>query len=710
MPLAPDPQEYFTIRIVHPHYMVFDKWMISKDGGFPILVVRRKAMKQLYIVIVTIGIVVLAACATDSDAGKLSSLNAEIHQYRRIDYNRYLEHPYYESVRSKPEFAELIGKAKEQALGENHERSVISIDAVVEEDAFAAGERGWRYGDGFLINFFPRTDSNDIYSDAYNSFGISMEFGEAKSILVNRDGTWFPGSSNNLCPRIELHAGSMTARYNVSIPWSAIYPFHPLKGDAAGINIRYRSKNPDGSIKELIYVSDWHQETTVLRRFAPLHFSESERSESNMVGTLGARVVATNTTSCKLVFWEPTARNALLDVTVTNEDGVAVSSTKSELSLPSGRHSISVDVPIPEKPGIYTVTSFLDGAETWRDDLWKYDKDEIHAIRESITRFSVGLSTNAYRTAAETALQNSVDAIEYFLDRFLLRLGGFDDRDDPTGLHRELDTVNAMVDRCASTGSIYSVDGYIESVFRSNSDGTLQPFSICLPAGFSPDQTYPLIVALHGSGVNEVGFVQWNAANTFGDQEAILIAPRGRDLSDWFTGASGEDIVDLIELARNMFPISKTICYGFSAGGYGTWRTAFLHPEAIDAAIVVSGYPKCPPFDTKENDMRNYIGRAMELPFLVIHGAEDPQLSVETTDGFVNRLARKGYAVRYEKIPSGGHTNIQVRSLVNAWLEETFPSAQSQRANNHDLAMEEIHVDHVKSATSSASNNQGEKS
>ena len=70
--------------------------------------------------------------------------------------------------------------------------------------------------------------------------------------------------------------------------------------------------------------------------------------------------------------------------------------------------------------------------------------------------------------------------------------------------------------------------------------------------------------------------------------------------------------------------------------------------------------------------MRTYIGQAKELPFLVIHGPNDPQLSIKATDRFVAKLEKRGYDVVYHRPEGGGHTNMDVTLMVNEWLDERF--------------------------------------
>ena len=99
---------------------------------------------------------------------------------------------------------------------------------------------------------------------------------------------------------------------------------------------------------------------------------------------------------------------------------------------------------------------------------------------------------------------------------------------------------------------------------------------------------------------------------------------------------------------------------------------SFLHPELFDGAIVVSGFPYYPMENTRENDMRNYIGSAKELSFLVIHGTDDHALDIKETDDFVSKLKEAGYNVIYERVPGGGHGDISVKPMIDRWLVEQF--------------------------------------
>ena len=102
---------------------------------------------------------------------------------------------------------------------------------------------------------------------------------------------------------------------------------------------------------------------------------------------------------------------------------------------------------------------------------------------------------------------------------------------------------------------------------------------------FDPSKSYSLLVGLHGSGVDEVGFLRWTARN-YKDPHYITIGPRGRDLSAWYTGQTETDVVDLVELVKVLFKIDKTLLFGFSMGGYGVWRMSFLHSNIYFKIIL----------------------------------------------------------------------------------------------------------------------------
>ena len=67
------------------------------------------------------------------------------------------------------------------------------IKASVRDNHFKDGNRSWRYGDGFFINFVTPNKTDSSSSDRFYAFGFSLQNKKPISVLVNKDGTYFPG-------------------------------------------------------------------------------------------------------------------------------------------------------------------------------------------------------------------------------------------------------------------------------------------------------------------------------------------------------------------------------------------------------------------------------------------------------------------------------------------------------------------------------------
>ena len=646
---------------------------------------------------VLVGLLAILLSLTGCGGYLLAAMERDILKGGGTDYYRYLEDPAYEDVRSEPRFDELIELAKQNALRENETKAItleegyrydwelesehklpivdlpfqyddqfFTIRADIQDTHFRDGERSWRYGDGFLITFLTPKGYSDPYADEFYSYGFSMESGQPVVVLADKDDTSPLRNLPDFRPEIEVDEAAGRAKYLIQIPWSRLYPFHPLMDERAGINVRYRSRDNDGTIKTLIYVPDWFTEWMDVRRYAPLHFVPSDRSRLQMSGALETRLISKGPANLELCVWAPEALSAVGSIVLEDETGQTISEWQFEQDLDAGKSTISREIELPETVGLYRLAVQLDGSLHWGEILYRYDP-------EALARLEAGIQELALE-ASDANARNSVDALEYRLATLESHIARFSERDDPQEIQQDLEDLTSLYETCVEHGSIYVEEGYLLSAFRSSLDDTLQPFSIYLPANYDPSRQYDLMVTLHRSGVPEEGSVRRQATHTFAGRDVIILGPRGRDLSGWWIGTREEDVVDLIELAQSVFHVNRTFCYGFSMGGYGVWRMGFRHPELLDGAIVVAGYPHPPPppWDTKENDMNTYIGQAKELPFLVIHGPDDPALSIKATDRFVAKLEKRGYDLVYNRPEGGGHTNMDVTSIVNEWLDERF--------------------------------------
>jgi poly(3-hydroxybutyrate) depolymerase len=183
--------------------------------------------------------------------------------------------------------------------------------------------------------------------------------------------------------------------------------------------------------------------------------------------------------------------------------------------------------------------------------------------------------------------------------------------------------------------------------FRSPVDGSIQPYSLYLPAGYRRDGRYGLAVHLHGASLNDVAAARSLAAARPPDM--LVLAPYCRG-NQAYSGAGERDAIDSIDLIESRYAIDVDRVYlsGSSMGGFGTWRLAKLYPWKFAAAATFAGW-------TDLEMLENLIG----MPLLVVHGDADPTIQIEPDKRAVEFLRLNGGSARFDVLPGGGHNALE---------------------------------------------------
>jgi hypothetical protein len=191
--------------------------------------------------------------------------------------------------------------------------------------------------------------------------------------------------------------------------------------------------------------------------------------------------------------------------------------------------------------------------------------------------------------------------------------------------------------------------------YRSRVDGSVQPYSLYVPAGYDPAKRYGLVVALHGASGND-----FDMARSIADArppDMLVLAPYGRGDLGW-TATGETDAMDVLDLTLAGYSVDPDRVYltGRSMGGFGTWRLGQLYSRRFAAIAPFAGW-------TGTDCLENLVN----TPVLVVHGEDDTTVPIAEDRAAVEILKDSGCDVRFDSLPGVGH------DALTAWIKEAGP-------------------------------------
>jgi len=201
-----------------------------------------------------------------------------------------------------------------------------------------------------------------------------------------------------------------------------------------------------------------------------------------------------------------------------------------------------------------------------------------------------------------------------------------------------------------------------QTVIPSSADRSLQPCGVYIPARFDRRNSYPLVVALHGTPGTVTGSLEDLGMPLPGDLgEVFIIAPYGHGNSG-FDGIGETDIGDALALILDRFPIDRDRLYlvGHSMGASAAFRIATLRPHVFGAAAFVepvidpSLAGDVPPYVEqlfRESFPLECIANLRGTPTWWVHAASDEIVPVDHSRRAVTALRELGATVRYHELP-----------------------------------------------------------
>jgi len=201
-----------------------------------------------------------------------------------------------------------------------------------------------------------------------------------------------------------------------------------------------------------------------------------------------------------------------------------------------------------------------------------------------------------------------------------------------------------------------AIRGDISWAYNSAFDNTVQPYRFYIPKNYDAKKKWPMVVALHGMGGDENSFFSGydnGAIRRIAEERGyVVVCPKGRGPVSMYLASAERDVIDVIKEMKRDFSIDEDRVYlmGHSMGGYGTWSIAVNNPDLFAALGPISGggTPLSAP----------RLKAITRVPWIVVHGDNDPTVSVEESRKMVKAGKELGIEIKYIEVPGGNHSNV----------------------------------------------------
>lgn len=548
----------------------------------------------------------------------------------------------------------------------------------VKDDLLEFKNRSWRYGDGFLLTFVDPYQG--VQSERFYSFGIAKEGNKNILLLVNNDGKYFPRiRMDDFELNIKIDQTKNTIVYELRMSLDYLYPFKPFIHQKWGINLTYADSDGDGSGQKNLQLypdPDYDTERSGLRRGAVFEFITRVPSEKIEFQCLLDATHYYNDSQREITYAlnSPEKTGGWM-LKYIQSHASSKQSDEKKIDMQRGLNISKLFIPGGQDPsGLYYLSlGILDDQNKL---VHTEDKQYFVLNRNEINDFQVKINEvkDSEKYSEDEVFRESIPTLEIRLKWMI----DYMEKAQPHAFIQELyswyqDFKFLLKNVEENKPALFPLGRIARLAHRSAIDGTLQPYSVYVPELYNEKNPLPLVVTLHGSGVDEQETILTVAQKIVGEgrMNVMVLAPKARGLSDWYLGNSEKDVLECLSHLKNLYKVDeeKIILDGFSMGGYGAWRLAAMNPEMFHGVIIRSGAIKSPTGVKGESILDLYTLKK-NLNILMIHGDRDEAVPVENARKMAARLKELGEDYRYIEVKDAGHGNYDKWPEIFKWLRD----------------------------------------
>jgi predicted esterase len=545
----------------------------------------------------------------------------------------------------------------------------------VEAEQLVCRDRGYQNGDGFILVLnrpLPNNaESPELFMLGYHPTGKPQRPFAQMVWKRNDDWLFSPlGERSLFC----VTADGKRIGFETLLRWEDVHPYHPWLSEGIGFNLILAKAVGETDVNYLAVSAKPAPGAEAFNAYSRLAFARP--------------VVASGLQSAAVLERGHLLPGEPLPVKIA---AVSSSPVTEELSfvfmsgegMRVSRQAVSVDVAagVSVHDAVLDISDLTTGGYTVR---WE-SRQNRGAGTIGLTMlppFDAAAKEAECRGVENRLSSGSVQTIRFLLAEIEAQRAKLRPYDTCAGLRARLERVDTLL-RAAASGDdrLAKQRGLLRRAFQSHVDGTLQPYTVFVPADLEPGKKYAAMVYLHGSDSDDQSIsVAMRAFPWLFLDDVFIITPYGRGPSNAFSRDNAqEDIREAVADALREYPIDsrRLVLTGFSMGGYGVYRTLYENPKMYVAASVFSGHPElagkyAPGVDSPDFRRPEFLKPLRGANIAVIHGGRDRNCPVELTVDLVARMKRSGLTVHFLLDREAGHEPPRDPAIIEEyrrWLE-----------------------------------------
>lgn len=528
------------------------------------------------------------------------------------------------------------------------------------QDTLTKNNRAYQNGDGFhFVIALPQTQdkpSGDFYVIAVNPMAESS----VKSIIWYRNieciGAGLKNSST-------VHRIINDSVYFVSrISWDEIYPFKPYINKEYGFNISYVHALPDRKGKNIYMLKkdEYIQCEQHLREYEIFSFQEPEPGNkiSAIIDCDKLNAEKGEAVTIKTGINNPQQGKAFLKI-INNDKKII----ETDMFLKAGLSVTEIQIDADKlNSGINSIEVNLNVNDTDIDkkfEIYVYSNVEFNNIKGEVNDLEASATSNLF-------IKNSIYSMRFYYEDLLNKFKTLKQYESFESIRKYEDVIHDKIMDVKKGSHLFAYGRVVRLGFNTDSDNTVQPYSLYIPESIQNKGAKGLMICLHGSGSDDTSVFGSRLYIRLAEESGfIMAAPFARGESHCYCPQESlNDIVELTAVLKRIFNITDqpVILQGFSMGGYGVLRVYDYCSHIFDGIAMFSGHPDLPP-EFGISDQPDYmkdenIEKFKNANMIIYHGSQDLNCSFEEMNKFIDKL--KGINQKLQVVISDcGHSGIR---------------------------------------------------